>query len=172
MSFGIIADSPQAIERILTRNQETLLRQLQRVAGKVEMGLQVWWDVPNIFEYFTNTHVELRFARNRFLGPQRHPTQEDQIKLGRLFERLLNEDREAYTGVVEDILSRHCAEIKRNQCRQEREIMNLACLVGRQAQGPFERGVFAAASLFDNNFAFDYSGPWAPQNFMDIDLKV
>jgi hypothetical protein len=172
MSFGIIAQGPQAIKQILTRNQEALLRQLQRVAGKVEMGLRVCWDVPNIFEYFVNTHAELRLARDRFLGPQRQPSREDQIEVGRLFERLLSEDREAYTGAVEDILFRHCAEIKRNRCRQEREIMNLACLVGRQAQGEFEKGVFAAANLFDNHFAFDYSGPWAPHNFMDIDLKV
>jgi hypothetical protein len=45
--------------------------------------------------------------------------------------------------------------------------MNLACLVRREAQEEFSAGVFAAAKLFDNNFAFDYSGPWAPHNFVE-----
>ncbi|MFH1596354.1 MAG: GvpL/GvpF family gas vesicle protein, partial [Pseudomonadota bacterium] len=65
-------------------------------------------------------------------------------------------------------------EIKRNKCRNESEVMSLACLVGRQAgaQAAFEEGVFAAAKLFDNNFAFDYNGPWAPHNFVELDLQL
>jgi hypothetical protein len=172
MAFGIIADGPKAIQKILSRNQEAFLKQLQRVAGKVEMGLRVSLDVPNIFEYFVNTHPELRAARDRFLGPYRNPSQEDKIELGRLFDRLLNEDREAYTDKVEEIMSHYCREIKRNKCRNESEVMSLACLVPRPGQDRFEEGVFAAAKLFDNNFTFDYNGPWAPHNFVELDLQL
>ncbi|MFA5111274.1 MAG: GvpL/GvpF family gas vesicle protein [Desulfobaccales bacterium] len=172
MSFGIIADGPKTIKKILSQNQEALVRQLQRVAGKIEMGLRVSWDVPNIFEYFVNTHPELQSARDRFLGPQRNPSQEDKIELGRLFDRLLQEDRENFTDRVERVLSRSCREIKRNKCRQEHEVMNLACLVPREILDGFEETVFAAANLFDNNYSFDYNGPWAPHNFVTLDLKL
>lgn len=172
MAFGIIADGPKAIQKILSRNHEAFLKQLQRVAGMVEMGLRVSWDVPNIFEYFINTHPELRATRDRFLGPFGNPSQEDKIELGRMFDRLLNEDREAYTDKVEEILSQYCQETKRNKCRSESEVMNLACLVRKEAQDRFEAGVFAAAKLFDNNFTFDYNGPWAPHNFVDQELKL
>jgi hypothetical protein len=172
MSFGIIADGPKAIQKILSRNHEAFLKQLLRVSGMVEMGLRVSWDVPNIFEYFVNTHADLRTARDRFLGPFRNPSQEDKIELGRLFDRLLNEDREIYTEKVEEILSHYCKEINRNKCRRENEVMGLACLVRRSAQDGFEEGVFEAAKLFDNNFTFDYNGPWAPHNFVDLDLKL
>ena len=171
MAFGIIADGPKAVQKILHRNQEAFRKQLQRVAGMVEMGLRVSWDVPNIFEYFLNTHPELRAARDRLLGAFRNPSQEDKIELGRLFDRLLNDDREDYSQKVEEILSGYCREIKRNKCRNENEVMNLACLVQREAQDKFEKGVFSAAKLFDNNFTFDYNGPWAPHNFVDLDLK-
>ena len=50
--------------------------------------------------------------------------------------------------------------------------MNLACLVRRDAQEEFSAGVFEAAKLFDNNFTFDYSGPWAPHNFVELDLNL
>jgi hypothetical protein len=136
------------------------------------MGLRVSWDAPNIFEYFVNTHPELRAARDRFLGAYRNPSQEDKIELGRMFDRLLHEDREIHTEKVEEILSRYCQQIKRNKCRVEGEVMNLACLVKREAQEKFEEGVFAAAQLFDNNFTFDYNGPWAPHNFVELDLKL
>lgn len=172
MAFGIIANGPQAIRKILTHNQEAFLKQLRQVTGMVEMGLRVSWDVPNIFEYFVNTHPELRAARDRFLGPYRNPSQDDKIELGRLFDRLLNEDREAYTENVKEILYRYCQEIKPNKCRHEGEVMNLACLVRRDTLDRFEKGVFEAAKLFDNTYTFDYHGPWAPHNFVDLDLQL
>lgn len=172
MAFGIIADGPRAIQKILSRNHAAFLQQLQRVAGMVEMGLRVSLDVPNIFEYVVNTHPELRAARDRFLGPYRNPSQEDKIELGRLFDHLLNEDREAFGGKVEDILSAYCREIKRNKCRNESQVMSLACLVPRDGQDRFEEGVFEAAKLFDNNYTFDYNGPWAPHNFVELNLEL
>jgi hypothetical protein len=162
----------EKVEEILSRNHEAFLKQLQRVSGMVEMGLRVSLDVPNIFEYVVNTHPELRSARDRFLGPYRNPSQEDKIELGRLFDQLLNEDREAFTDKVEEILSGYCREIKRNKCRNESQVMSLACLVPRDGQDRFEAGVFEAAKLFDNNFTFDYNGPWAPHNFVELNLEL
>ncbi|MBZ5513740.1 MAG: GvpL/GvpF family gas vesicle protein [Acidobacteriia bacterium] len=172
MSFGILAGGPEAVRKMLARNQPALVEQLRRVAGRVEMGLRVTWDVPDIFEYFVNTHPELRLARDQLLGGHREATQEQKIEVGRLFERLLNEDREAHTGKVEEILAPHCAETERNKCRTEREVMNLACLVAREATPQFERSVFEAAQQFDNNFAFDYNGPWAPYSFVEVHLEL
>jgi hypothetical protein len=171
MAFGTIAGNPAAIHQILVRNQQAFREQLQRVAGKVEMGLRVAWDVPNIFEYFVNTHVELRLARDRLVGARHEFTQEEKIELGRMFDRLLNEDREDHIRKVQHVLAPVCAEFKTNQCRHEHEVMNLACLVRRDAQEEFSVGVFAAAKRFDNNFTFDYSGPWAPHNFVELDLE-
>jgi Gas vesicle synthesis protein GvpL/GvpF len=172
MAFGILADDTEAIHKILRRNQRMFLEQLQHVAGKVEMGLRVNWDVPNIFEYFVNTNSELRSARDRLLGGNRQPTQEDKIELGRLFERLLGETRESSTERVQSILARASFEVKTNKCRSEHEVMNLACLVAREAQESFGNAVFQAAQMFDNNFAFDYNGPWAPHNFVEVTLSA
>jgi len=172
VSFGVVVDGPEAIRRILSRNQKPFLEQLRRVTGRVEMGLRVTWDVPNIFEYFVHTHPELRAVRDRFFGGHREPSQDDKIELGRLFDRLLMEDREAHTERVVEILTPSCVEIKWNKPRTEREAVNLACLVGRDAREQFEAAVFEGAKLFDDSYAFDYNGPWAPHNFVDIALDL
>jgi hypothetical protein len=172
MSFGAIADSPAAVRRMLARNQHVLLDQLRHVANKVEMGLRVTWDVANIFEYFVTTHPELRMARDRFLGSNCEPTQEQKIEVGRMFDRLLNDDREAYADLAVKTFASHGYEINPLKCRNEREVMNLACLVGRNGMAQFEADVFEVAKQFDNNFALDYNGPWTPHNFVSIDLEL
>ena len=172
MSFGVISNGSKAVRQILSRNRETVIEQLQLVSGKVEMGLRVTWDVPNIFEYLVNTHLELRTARDRLLRTDRIPTQDEKIEIGRLFENILTSDRDLHADKVEKALASQCHAIKRNKCRDEREVMNLACLVGRNNIKRFESGVFEAARLFDDNFAFDYNGPWAPHNFVEIDINL
>jgi hypothetical protein len=172
MAFGIIANGEKALRKILADNKSIFTEQLKRTAGKVEMGMRVSYDVPNIFEYFISIHADLRAARDRFFGGYREPSQEAKLELGRMFDRLLNEDREEYTSQVEEVLAPYCYETARSRIRNEQEVMNLACLVGRDEQGRFEEGVFAAAGLFNNNFSFEYNGPWAPHNFVNIQLAL
>jgi hypothetical protein len=170
--FGTIAAGPDEVAVMLTRNRAELARQLRRVAGTVEMGLRVAWEVANIFDYFISIRPELRAARDRAFGRHGPPTQDEQIELGRTFERLLAEERDAHTRTVEQALSPCCAEMKRQPPRDEREVMNLACLIQRDRQAAFEAAVFEAASHFDNSFAFDYSGPWAPHSFAEMEIKL
>ena len=172
MSFGIMADGPGAIRRILKMNQAAFLEQLRRVEGKAEMSLRLVWDVANIFEYFVCVHPELRSLRDELFGGGRQPSEDGKIELGRLFDRILNEDRAACTQRVLDVLAPRCSEIKETPPRTEREVMNLACLVARDGMKGFEAGVFEAAKQFDDNYSFDYTGPWPPYNFADVRLQT
>ena len=172
MAFGIIADGEEAIRNILSANRDVFEEQLDIVSGKVEMGMRVSYDVPNIFEYFISTNPELRAARDKYFGGNREPSQEAKMELGRMFNQQLNDDREEHTGQVVEILENCCDDIKENNCRNEQEIMNLACLINRDDQKRFEQGVFESARRFDNNFSFEYNGPWAPHNFVNIQIQL
>lgn len=172
MTFGTIAERPTAVRTLLTRYQTVLLEQLRRVAGKVEMGIRVAWDVPNIFEYMVANHEDLRTLRDQVLGDGQPPTREEKIELGQAFERLLNAEREAHFSALEEWLNPVCAEVRRNPPRQESEIVNLACLVKRDQLPAFEQAVEAASQHFDDHFLFNYNGPWAPHNFVKVDLSL
>ena len=172
MAFGTIASSPEAVLDILKKNNETFTEQLDRVRGKVEMGLRVVWDTPNIFEYYVNKHPDLADLRDSVMGKHRGPSQDDKIELGRLFDRLLAQDRELHAETVTQILENCCGDIIENDPREEREVMHLACLVDRNDAKKFEDSVFKAANLFDNSYSFDFNGPWAPHHFVNIALEV
>src|SRR3990167_9732119 len=119
VAFGIVAEGRKALCQMLSRNHKAVLDTLRQVTRCLEMGLRGTWDVPNIFEHFVDTHPELRAARDRFLTGHREPSQNDKIEVGRFFDRLLTEDRDMHAERVEEILSQHCVEIKRNKPRNE-----------------------------------------------------
>jgi hypothetical protein len=172
MAFGLIADGPESVKRILRLNAPVFADQIRRLEGKVEMGLRVAWDVPNIFEYALTIHPELSELRDQIFRGGREPSQDDKIEVGRTFDRLMTEDRENHTDRVSQVLQAHCSEIKVNKIRNDREVLNLACLVDRDKMKDFEAGVIEAARSFDNHFAFDFNGPWPAHNFVEIELRM
>jgi hypothetical protein len=172
VAFGTIADSQAQLREVLRRNHDVLLDQLKRLQGKVEMGLSVYWETPNIFEFFAATHGELKEMRDRLFRPGRKPTIEEKIGVGRLFESLLQQSRQRHTCQVVEALSPYCVEIRTIDPGEEKMIMKLACLVEKSRREQWEDGIEVVAQHFDNHYCFKYTGPWAPHNFADIDLKL
>jgi hypothetical protein len=170
--FGTISGSEAALRDILRRNHEALVQSLERLRGRVEMGLKIYWDLPNVFEYFVATCQELEDMRNRLFRFGRTPTVEEKIELGERFATLLQQARQRHTRRVKDALAGCCVEVRTIDAGEERMIMKLACLVERQRQSQWEQGVRQAASLFDDHYRFDYNGPWPPYNFADVELDV
>jgi gas vesicle protein GvpL/GvpF len=172
MAFGLIADGPESVRRILRLNQEVFEEHLDRLRDKVEMGLRVTWDVPNIFEYIVATHPELAAYRDEIFRGGREPSQDEKIELGRAFDRLLNADRESAIDRIRHVMDPRCHTIVVNKPRDERDVMNLACLIDRDRLKDFEAGVVESARGFNNDYAFDFNGPWPPHNFVEVDLKL
>ena len=172
IAFGTIAESDTAVLSILEKNEETIREELQRVRDKVEMGVRVVLDIPNVFEYFVNRHIELTMLRDRILSMNHASSQLDKIELGRVFERILNTERQRHTDAVLKVLKPFCSELIENPQKDEREVMHLACLIKRDDQKAFEDAIFEAAKLFNNDFAFDFNGPWAPHHFISLNLEA
>lgn len=172
MRFGVVAQGRQSVKKLLSANASVISEQIQRVYNREEMGLKVTWDVDNIYEYFVTTHPALRQARDMLLGSGASASREQKIELGRVYQHLLDEERKKYTDQVTDILKNYCAEIVPNPLKKEGEVMNLSCLIERGKQEHFEQGVFAAAKSFDNNYLFNYTGPWAPHSFVSLELQM
>ena len=170
MAFGHIVRSAKEIRRLLEVNYPEIDQELNRLSNKVEMGLKILWDVDNIFEYFVSRDRDLRDFRDRIFGRSRQPTQGEKIELGRLFESKLSRERQIHTEKVIRALSRCTVDVKVNPPTHEKMVMNGVFLVEKGKERPFEERVHLAAGLFDGNFGFDYSGPWAPHNF--IELKI
>ncbi len=174
MRFGVIARSAEAVQNLLAANQETIREHFERLNGCVEMGLRVSWDVANIYEYYVASHPVLRDARDEIWDRNSNNAdyRDEKIRLGNLYQSLRNADRKEFTEKVKDVLLDYCEDIVETPVKREKDVMNLACLVERQRLDDFAKGVFEASKLFDNIYLFDYTGPWAPHNFITLDLHA
>ena len=172
VAFGTIANSEEQLREVLRANHDVLAALLDRLRGKLEMGLSVYWETPNIFEFFVATHQELEEMRDRLFRPGRMPSFAEKLEMGRRFESLLQQSRERHTRQVIQALSPYCVEIRSIDPGEEKMIMKLACLVEKNRRQQWEEGIEVLARHFDLHYRFKYSGPWPPYNFVDVDLTL
>jgi hypothetical protein len=171
MTFGHVARSEGEIARTLRRNRDEIQAQLDRVDGKVEMGLEVRWDVDNIFEYFVGIDPRLAAMRDQLFGRSGAPSRAEKIDLGSLFEERLRRERAEQTDRVLETLRSCASDVKVNPPKGEKVVMELAFLVDRGGLGPFDERVHEVAGTFPAHYTFDYRGPWAPFDFVELDLR-
>ncbi|MDD5271136.1 MAG: GvpL/GvpF family gas vesicle protein [Methylovulum sp.] len=174
MRFGVIARNAEAVQKLLDTNQKDIKEHFERLNGRVEMGLRVSWDVSNIYEYFVALHPVLSETRDEIWtkNTNNKNQRDEKIRLGNLYESLRTADRKESAEKVKEILADYCEDIIENPIKKEKDVMNLACLVERQRLDEFAEGVFRASKLFDNVYLFNYTGPWAPHNFVTLDLHA
>jgi len=172
MTFGHITKSEHNILRVLKINYHEISEELERLQGKVEMGLKVFWDVDNIFEYFVKEYRDLEDFRDKIFGRSSPATRQEMIELGRLFEEKRTEERERHTEKVIDALRDYVRDFRVNESIGEKMVLNSAFLIERDEEKAFDEGIHRAASLFDGNFTFDYNGPWAPYSFVELELET
>jgi hypothetical protein len=172
MTFGHVVRSEEEIRKTLRRHKAAIGAQLDRVSGAVEMGLKVKWDVDSIYDYIVGVDPELAALRDQIFGRSNAPTQNEKMELGKLFEDRLNREREEQTERVLELFKGDVREAKANVPKGEKMVMDLAFLVDRDAQKKFEERIYQVAGAFPTEYVFDYSGPWAPFHFVDLDLGI
>ncbi|MBI3071351.1 MAG: GvpL/GvpF family gas vesicle protein [Deltaproteobacteria bacterium] len=171
LAFGHVAKSEDAVLSTLRRNRDNIRDGLDRVDGMVELSLKVKWDVDNIFEYFVGLDSDLAAYRDEIFGRAYAPGQPEKLELGRMFEQRLTHEREVDTDRVVEAFGPACSDVKVNPPKNEKSVMDLAFLVPRDGVAAFEECLSEVASGFPAQYTFDFGGPWAPFNFVEIDLR-
>ena len=170
--FGTVATGESAVKRFCTEYNAELLEQLDHVQDRVEMGIRVTWNVPNIYDYFVDNYPELRAERDRVYDGNKNPRRDDRINLGHLYDDFVKEARLSHQNVLEEMVLPSCDEIHSIPPKDEKVVVNLACLVQRADLEVFEQHVFEAGKTLDNTYEIELNGPWAPHNFVELDLKT
>ena len=170
VSFGLIADSAEQVSHILQSNKVILNEQIDRVDGQVEMTVSLKWTAENIPQYFVDRYQELAEARAAIVSGT--ASRDQQIEMGRMFESLLNQEREMHTNVFLQLLEPLAKEIDIQPARQESDVMRIACLIPRESEEEFNQAVYKAAELFSDAFAISFNGPWPPYSFVKLALSM
>ncbi len=171
-AFGTIVSDLAELEALLSESATSIRAQLDRVAGCVELGLRLRWDVEDVARYFVATRPALAARADAAFAGGRSPSQEEGIALGQLFDQLRTQARDDAFAVLEGGLRGVLRDLRRNPARTEDEVCSLSLLVPRTALASWDGVLAHVAAAFDDDHIVDVSGPFPPFSFVDLDLDL
>jgi hypothetical protein len=170
-AFGHISGTDADLLAVIRENYDDIRRAILRLDRKCEMSVKLSWSVKNIFLYFVQRDPELREMRDRAYG-HRAPSMQEKLEIGGRFEALLKRDRDRCTDALVHALSGAAVEVAPSPARHEKGVSDIAVLVERAGIAELEAAVGRAATLFDQNFKLEYSGPWPAYSFVQLRLQA
>jgi len=166
--LGTVLPSPEwVVENVLQARNTELRQLLDRVTGRIELGLKVsWTDLRRVFAEVVADDRELRVLRDRLA---RHPataTYEARLELGEKAAKMLEAKRRQEADDLAAGLEPYVAEIRRNEPASELMVLNAAVLVDRARAESFEAAVRDLDRVHAGRLGFALAGPLAPYNFV------
>lgn len=160
--FGSIAGSRNEIEDLMARVYVQVKASMERLRGKVELVVQLFWDVKAVLQELKDEPC-IQGALN---GPA-----PDRLKVGRTLFQLAEARRLALVSEIHRRLAPLYAGAWDGTCRGEEMIMNRSYLVERSKELLFDQALDKLQEDYLGRLSFKYIGPLPPYSFADIEFN-
>jgi hypothetical protein len=163
--FGQIARDAGEVTIAMQRNYDKIRQVLDKLDGKVEMGIRAWWNVENLFEYFIAKDETLKTRKNQ-LKTKSSVNGMEQIEFGRFFHERMERARRELTGNIFACLP-PVAESRTDDVTEDSMITNSTLLIDKKFLKQLEAAVDSFGESMSDEFKLKLDGPWPPFSFVD-----
>lgn len=174
MRFGMIAESAEEIRNILAKAYIKFKTVMERVAGKAEFIVQVFWDEKNMLGKIVQENTEIRELKKEVESKGKLSGFFSKIKLGkRIFEEIQAYRKKYTQNILGDLATRFpdFSAGKLLKTTMKEMIMNHSFLIERTQEQTLESRLNQLAEKYKDELKFKYIGPMAPYSFAVINLS-
>ncbi len=172
MGFGMIAASKGDVFKLLEKNYQGLLNELERLDGKVEVELKVFWDQEAMIKELQSGSEELTRLRAKIKNaPSPVEAQRLLIEAGQVVERIALDWKAKYADRVYSILKGLSLDARLNNLLGVKNLLNASFLIEKAKESDFQKEVYKLDSQYQGKVNFKYVGPLAPYNFVNLKLE-
>ncbi len=169
MSFGTVFRTDDDVVELLRSGHDTFADVLDQMKDKFEFGLKVSWNRDAVIRKIEQEDEDIRSLRDE-IAEQDSSGFGARMQYGAVVDKTLEQRSEQCTAEVLLRLRDVCVASRTNETVGDRMFLNAAFLVQRSREAAFDKCVQALAKDFEE-FAFQFTGPWPPYNFVAIRMK-
>jgi hypothetical protein len=170
--FGMIAINEDEVRKLLEENYNGLVRELERLSGKIEAELKVFWDQEAMMKELEGETEELSKIKERIKAASSPiEAQNLMIESGKLVERVAVTWKTKYGQRAYNRLKELSLDACENNTVGVKNILNASFLIDRSREGEFQEELNKLDSEYRGKVNFKYVGPLPPYNFAKLKLK-
>jgi len=158
----VAKDEAEVIEKGLKRFEGKLKDLMEKMRGKVELGMRVMW-----------TNMDLVFAeiaQTPEIIKMKSSSNPNLMGIGRRVEELLKLKKEQEVEALLSGLKVGAVDYKQNSTYGDNWILSAAFLVEKEKENDFDKLVEKCQNQSKGRIKLKYVGPWAPYNFANVEL--
>jgi hypothetical protein len=169
MRFGVVMEGEPAVkERLLDAHRDELTRQLDDLAGKVELRLRATYEEEALMREVVGEDREIAMLRNSLRGLSEDATYYERLRLGELVAAAVERRRAADATAILDALAPLALDTRVAEGSHERMAFSGSFLVERERMPEFDAAVNALAEAEAGRTRLKYTGPLPPHSFVEL----
>jgi hypothetical protein len=170
MGFGTVTASEDNVLRLLEKNYEDLVKELNRLAGKIEAELKIFWDEKAL----TSENQELLYKLKAKIESASSPAEAQRlaIEAGTAVERIIRGWKSAYADRVYSTLKEMATDARLNASAGVKNLLNASFLIERSKENEFVEQVRRLDAAYEGKLNFKYVGPLSPYSFVGVKLVL
>ncbi len=167
--FGTVAPGDAEIRELLRTYDDVLLQEMDRLRGKMEVGLKSFWKKETVLH-----EVEAKVGKVASLkaGGNEKKAYEAALKVGRAVQEMVEQWQERYVPAIMKRLET-CAETSRlNEVIGVQMLFNASFLIKESARKKFEEELDKISNEYAEKLNFRFVAPLPPYNFVQLNLVL
>jgi len=171
VSFGNVFHSKGDVEVLLENLYPQFQALFPAIKGKIELGLKVVGK-KEWLESKVSADSKMQKLAQSVQGKSEAASYYERVQLGGAAQKMVGSLQEEIQEEIYRPLNELAEASKVNDPISEKMLLNAAFLIDRNQETEFDRVVNALHDKWKDQVEFNYSGPWAAYNFVNIRLKV
>lgn len=172
VAFSTVFGSEQDLIALLRNTTDALHDVLDKIEGKVEFDLRVFWDPERALAEVAAENEQVRQLVQQMSAGGGNAGYFGQIEAGSVVETALTERANAYIQEIYNLFRDVAVASRESEPIGAEMILNAAFLVQRADADKFVQRVEQIAANAQGRLVFRHTGPWPPYNFVNIRLKI
>ncbi|RJX23173.1 MAG: hypothetical protein C4570_00380 [Ammonifex sp.] len=171
VSFGAMFRDQSEVVKLLELNSDQLKAALKRLAGRIEVGLKVFWKK----EVFAAKFGQQDPFMAELVKKVRETGKESSLmvaKVGELVEARVQQARNTFVREIHKVLAKFAEDAVLNDVLAIQMVCNAAYLVRKEDERAFDQKVNELLEPQLEELIVRYTGPWPPYNFARLRLKL
>ena len=169
MRLLTIVNNEENVLGILKEYYGVFKDNFNRLSQKVEFGLKIIWPAEKIKEKISSSLIQ---SKENEIAPTDSPAMMSMKKKFKIYEieKIIREEAEKYIKKIDEPLLEFIVEKKLQKLQTEKLLLNASYLVEKSRQNDIKQ-VFVKIKKDQPDLKYQFSGPWAPYNFIVMEKE-
>jgi len=171
MRLGTYAQDETEIRDILTKGYRIIKDIFGKVSGKIEIDVACTWsDFTSILKQ-VGEEKEIKEFKESLLSNLKGVTVDDQMKIGVMVKKALDQKRENYAFQIQAVLKTASCNFRAHELMDDKMVANFAFLIEKTKGEDFNGKIEELDAGFAQRLNFRSVGPLPPYSFYTLEIK-